>query len=74
MTTAANDHVLDGWAGAEWRRSSACGEAGCLEVAVRAGWVAVRDSKRAGAEPLVLTEAEWTAFLVGAKAGEFDLT
>jgi Domain of unknown function (DUF397) len=74
MTTIANDHASDGWAGAEWRRSSACGEAGCVEVARRPGLVAVRDSKRAGVDPLVLTEAEWTAFLVGAKAGEFDLT
>lgn len=36
--------------------------------------VAVRDSKDRTGPVLVFTPAEWSAFIDGAKANEFDLT
>jgi Domain of unknown function (DUF397) len=72
MTGTGHEHGADAWSTATWRRSSACGDAGCLEVASRDGLVALRDSNHPDAAPLVLTEAEWATFIIGAKAGEFD--
>ncbi|MBF6356708.1 DUF397 domain-containing protein [Nocardia higoensis] len=44
----------------------------CVEVAfLDGGSVAVRDSKNRTGPALVFTSAEWTAFLAGARAGEF---
>ena len=60
---------------AAWRKSSASTYNGsCLEVArLRSDRVGVRDTKDQGAGPvLVFNRAEWSAFLTGAKAGEFD--
>ena len=61
--------------GAVWRKSSRSGGSGqCVEVATDLdGIVAVRHSKRPDAEVIIYTEAEWRAFLGGAKDGEFDL-
>ncbi|MGW2150310.1 DUF397 domain-containing protein [Nonomuraea bangladeshensis] len=60
---------------AEWRKSSASGDNGeCVEVATNLpGVVAVRDSKDPDGARLIFTPAEWTAFLSGARRGEFDL-
>ncbi|GLY95736.1 DUF397 domain-containing protein [Actinoplanes sp. NBRC 103695] len=60
--------------GAEWRTSSRSGGSGqCVEVATNlSGIVAVRHSKRPDAEVIIYTEAEWAAFIGGAKDGEFD--
>jgi hypothetical protein len=60
---------------AEWRTSSRSGGSGqCVEVATNlSGIVAVRHSKRPDAEVIIYTEAEWDAFIGGAKDGEFDL-
>jgi Domain of unknown function (DUF397) len=46
----------------------------CVEVAMLSdgGW-AVRDSKDPQGGVLLFTAAEWSAFLDGAKTGEFDL-
>jgi hypothetical protein len=41
-------------------------------VANLADAVAVRDSKNKTGPVLVFTPAEWSAFVEGAKAGEFD--
>jgi hypothetical protein len=59
----------------EWRRSGACtgADSTCVEVAVGADEVAVRDSKDAVGPALRFTAAEWRAFLDGVRAGEFDL-
>jgi transcriptional regulator with XRE-family HTH domain len=59
---------------AKWRKSSVSGDGGCVEVAYGDGVVGVRDSKDHRAGPvLVFSEHEWSAFLEGARSGEFDL-
>lgn len=58
-----------------WTKAKASDSNGsCLEVAKDpAGGRYVRDSKNHGAGPtLFFTDAEWTAFLDGARHGEFD--
>jgi hypothetical protein len=59
----------------KWTRSSLCSadQPSCVEVTTLPDrCVAVRDSKNPGAAHLVFTRAEWTAFLAGAVAGDFD--
>jgi hypothetical protein len=60
---------------AAWRKSSFSGYANknCVEVAPVGGQIAVRDSKDPAGPALLFTRAEWSAFLLGANAGEFDL-
>ena len=59
---------------ARWRKSGVSGDGGCVEVAYVDHVIGVRDTKDRGTGPvLVFTEHEWTAFLTGARAGEFDL-
>lgn len=55
----------------EWQKSSYCGTNACVEVAITAGAVLVRDSKNPQLAPLSFTTDEWTAFLQGVRAGEF---
>ncbi|MEU8003324.1 DUF397 domain-containing protein [Catellatospora sp. NPDC049111] len=59
---------------ATWRKSSRSDNNGgqCVEVAMAEVAVGVRDSKDPNGAVLVFTADEWTAFLSGAKAGEFD--
>lgn len=58
-----------------WRKSTRSGPLtdNCVEVAFIDGGVAVRDSKDPDGPVLRFTAAEWTAFVGGAKDGEFDL-
>ena len=56
---------------AVWRRSRACANSECVEVAPLAGEVAVRGS-RSPDTVLTFTQVEWRAFLRGVKAGDFD--
>jgi hypothetical protein len=57
-----------------WRKSSASGEAGgCVEIAISAAAVHVRNSRNSGGPPLVFLHREWAAFLVGVRNGEFEL-
>jgi hypothetical protein len=59
---------------ARWRKSNASGDGGCVEVAYTDGVIGVRDTKDSGTGPVLLfTAQEWTAFLSGARAGEFEL-
>lgn len=54
-----------------WKRSSFCGTNACVEVSRIGGNVYIRNSTTPRPEPLVFTDAEWTAFLAGVWAGEF---
>ena len=55
-----------------WFRALNCEEGACVEVASAGDGVAMRDSKDLDGPMLRFTRAEWTAFLGGAKAGDFD--
>jgi hypothetical protein len=59
-----------------WRKSTYSSNNGgnCVEVARNLpGVIAVRDSKNPSGPALIFTPDEWSAFLSGASAGEFDL-
>ncbi len=70
MTPAEPDFT-----GATWFTSSYTGgdnNSQCVEVAFTPGWIGVRDTKQHGTGPvLAFTDAEWDAFLAGARDGEF---
>jgi len=60
---------------ATWRKSSVSAYNGsCFEIArLLEDRVGVRDTKDKGSGPvLIFNQSEWNAFLLGAKAGEFD--
>ncbi|GAA4185912.1 hypothetical protein GCM10022252_17060 [Streptosporangium oxazolinicum] len=62
-----------------WRVSTRSPDGGgqCVEAGPPAdgsGRVAVRHSRRPGAEVIVYTHAEWRAFVGGVKNGEFDFS
>jgi Domain of unknown function (DUF397) len=60
-------------AGLAWRKATAsAGKSACVEVAPLEAGVAVRHSKDPDRAPLLYTTTEWSAFLHGVKAGEFD--
>ena len=62
-------------ASAVWSKSSLSSYNGsCVEIArLGNGLVGVRDTKDRGAGPILgFTQNEWSAFLGGVKAGEFD--
>ena len=57
-----------------FRKSSFSGAGGCVEVRLLPdGQIALRDSKDVSLPPHHFTPTEWTAFLAGVRAGEFDL-
>jgi hypothetical protein len=60
---------------AVWRKSTASGPNcdNCVEVAFVGDAIAVRDSKNPQGPALIFTQAEWDAFVGGAKDGEFDI-
>jgi hypothetical protein len=56
-----------------WRKSSFSEPTQCVEVALlRGGGAITRDSKNPSGPALTFTAGEWSAFLAGVKAGEFD--
>jgi hypothetical protein len=59
--------------GLVWRKSTASADGGCVEVAVGAETVYVRNSRHAAGPFLEFRPREWSAFLEGACNGEFDL-
>ncbi|MGH3613566.1 MAG: DUF397 domain-containing protein [Pseudonocardia sp.] len=60
---------------ARWRKSSHSGAVGnCVEIAaLSSGEMAFRNSRDPGGPALIFTQAEFVAFLGGAKSGEFDI-
>jgi hypothetical protein len=59
-----------------WRKSIRSGPwtDNCVEVGFAgADDIRVRDTKNREAGELKFTQSEWTAFIAGAKDGEFDL-
>lgn len=71
------DHAFNGMQAAlvpavAWRKSSYSNPSGnCVEAALLANGVAVRNSRFPDGPALVFTEAEWAAFLLGVKEGDF---
>ncbi|WP_370339105.1 DUF397 domain-containing protein [Catenulispora sp. MAP5-51] len=57
----------------KWHTSSFCDPASCVEVAVAADSVYVRNSQKPTQEPLAFDYAEWNAFLLGVRNNEFDV-
>ena len=56
-----------------WLKAQASTHNGaCVEIASTRGRIAIRDSKDPDGPILVYTPAEFTAFLEGARNGEFD--
>lgn len=68
--------TMDFGDGLAWRKATASGgdNGGCLFVARHpdTGMVGVRDSKHPTDPPQWYTQTEWSAFLTGVHAGEFD--
>ena len=57
-----------------WRKSSRSGPQGgnCVEIAhLPDGQVAIRDSRHPAGPALIFTPDKWTAFVGGARNGEF---
>ncbi|MGK4584513.1 DUF397 domain-containing protein [Kitasatospora sp. HPMI-4] len=57
---------------AEWLSSSQ--GVGDVQIAFVEGYIAMRDGRQPEGPVLVFTPAEWRAFVLGARDGEFDLT
>ena len=59
----------------DWQRSSYSNNGTCVEVTELAdGGRLVRDSKDPAGPVLAFTHPEWSAFVLGVQAGEFDST
>ncbi|ASR39787.1 DUF397 domain-containing protein [Prauserella marina] len=60
---------------ANWQKSFASEPNGgnCVEVNLAADKVGVRDTKLVDSPVFVFDPAEWSAFLIAVKAGQFDL-
>jgi hypothetical protein len=56
-----------------WFKSTISGEDNCVEAAIDEIGVSVRNSKEPAGPTLRFSTSEWTAFLAGVRAGEFDL-
>ncbi|WP_425581618.1 DUF397 domain-containing protein [Streptomyces stramineus] len=47
---------------------------GDVQIAFVEGFIAMRQGRRPERPALIFTPAEWRAFVLGAREGEFDLT
>jgi predicted secreted Zn-dependent protease len=58
-----------------WRKSSYSNSngGGCVEVGLGGPLVVIRDSKNPDGPKLIVSAAEWSAFLAGVKAGNLTL-
>ncbi|MCX4511066.1 DUF397 domain-containing protein [Streptomyces sp. NBC_01619] len=77
--TITTGQPLTGWdkpdldlSQAEWRSGSQ--GAGDVQIAFVEGFIAMRNGGRPESPSLIFTPAEWRAFVVNAREGEFDLT
>jgi hypothetical protein len=57
---------------AEWQSSSQ--GIGDVQIAFVEGFIAMRQGRNPTGPALIFTPAEWRAFVLGARDGEFDLT
>ncbi|MGW4032283.1 DUF397 domain-containing protein [Streptomyces sp. NPDC004838] len=71
--------TLSGWekpeldlSNADWQSGSQ--GAGDVQIAFVEGFIAMRNGGRPGTPPLIFAPAEWRAFVLNAREGEFDLT
>ncbi|MFE7114465.1 DUF397 domain-containing protein [Streptomyces sp. NPDC057654] len=56
-----------------WKVSSHSGGGGnCVRVGTKDGFILLGDSQNPDREPHVFTPAEWSAFVLGTRDGEFD--
>jgi hypothetical protein len=55
-----------------WRTATMSGGTNCVQVKSQNGMIVVGNSRLADGPFLSYTRDEWTAFLDGAKKGEFD--
>lgn len=69
---AANGKPKVDFTGAEWLCSSQ--GVGDVQIAFVDGYIGMRDGRQEDGPVLVFTPAEWRAFVLGARDGEFDLT
>ncbi|MFF1926516.1 DUF397 domain-containing protein [Streptomyces sp. NPDC058221] len=70
---------LAGWRKPELDLSNARWQSGSrgmgdVQIAFVEGFIAMRNAGRPGSPSLVFNPAEWRAFVVNARAGEFDVT
>jgi hypothetical protein len=56
---------------AEWQSSDR--GSGDVQIAFVDGYIAMRDGRNPEGPALIFTPAEWRAFVLGARDGEFDL-
>ena len=59
--------------GLEWRRSSRCNGASCVEVAVTGDGIKVRRAGGPDSMVLAIQAGEWREFVANVRAGRFDL-
>ncbi|MCW2875756.1 DUF397 domain-containing protein [Actinacidiphila oryziradicis] len=57
---------------AQWQSSSQ--GIGDVQIAFVEGFIAMRQGRNPAGPALIFTPAEWRAFVLGARDGEFDLT
>jgi hypothetical protein len=55
-----------------WVKSSLSESGQCVEVAITAEWVALRNSYNPSGPVVAFTQEEWAAFVGGVRLGEFD--
>jgi hypothetical protein len=66
--------TMDASAYTNWHKSTRSGgDDNCVELATAATRIGVRDSKDPTGAIVAFDGAAWTRFLVGIKAGEFDV-
>ncbi|MEV4683016.1 DUF397 domain-containing protein [Streptomyces kurssanovii] len=78
-TTTTTTQRFSGWekpdldlSNADWR--SGTQGAGDVQIAFVEGFIAMRHGGRPENPSLIFTPAEWRAFVLNARDGEFDLT